>query len=65
MSNNIRKFRKEQGYTLKDIANKAEVSFSYLCHLEKVSRKNPSTNVMKKIASALNKSIAETFFSEE
>ncbi|MBQ6991992.1 MAG: helix-turn-helix transcriptional regulator [Clostridia bacterium] len=65
MSNNIRKFRKEQGYTLKDIANKAAVSFSYLCHLEKGSRKNPSTNVMKKIASALNKTIAETFFSEE
>lgn len=65
MSNNIRKFRKEQGYTLKDIANKAGVSFSYLCHLEKGSRKNPSRNVMEKIASALNKTIAEIFFSEE
>ncbi|MBE5820651.1 MAG: helix-turn-helix transcriptional regulator [Clostridiales bacterium] len=64
-NNNVRRFRQEQGYTLKKFADKAGVSFSYLCHLEKGSRKNPSRDVMKKIASALNKSIAETFFSEE
>lgn len=63
--NNIRRFRQEQGYTLEDFADKAGVSFSYLCHLERGSRKNPSRDVMKKIASALNKTIAETFFSKE
>ena len=65
MSNNVRKFRKEKGYTLLEFADKTGVSVGYLCHLEKGSRKNPSMNVMKKIASALNKTIAETFFSEE
>lgn len=63
--NNIRRFRQEQGYTLVDFADKIGVSFSYLCHLERGSRRNPSRDVMKKIASALNKTIAETFFSEE
>lgn len=63
MSNNIKKFRKEQGYTLIELANKVGISSGYLCHLENGSRKNPSINIMEKIAVALNKSIAEIFFS--
>lgn len=63
MSNNIKKFRKEQGYTLIELANKVGISSGYLCHLENGSRKNPSINTMEKIAVALNKSIAEIFFS--
>lgn len=64
MSNNIKKFRKEQGYTLIELANKVGISSGYLCHLEKGSRKNPSINIMEKIALVLNKSIAEIFFTE-
>ncbi|MBE5806484.1 MAG: helix-turn-helix transcriptional regulator [Clostridiales bacterium] len=63
-ANNVRKFRKEQGYTLVEFADKAGVSLGYVCHLERGTRKNPSRDVMKKIASALNKTIAETFFDE-
>lgn len=63
MSNNIKKLRTEQGYTLIELANKVGISSGYLCHLENGSRKNPSINTMEKIAVALNKSIAEIFFS--
>lgn len=63
MSNNIKKLRTEQGYTLIELANKVGISSGYLCHLENGSRKNPSINTMEKIAGALNKSIAEIFFS--
>lgn len=63
MSNNIKKLRTEQGYTLMELANKVGISSGYLCHLENGSRKNPSINTMEKIAVALNKSIAEIFFS--
>lgn len=64
MSNNIKKFRTEQGYTLIELANKVGISSGYLCHLENGSRKNPSINIMEKIAVVLNKSIAEIFFAE-
>lgn len=63
MSNNIKKLRIEKGYTLIELANKVGISSGYLCHLENGSRKNPSINTMEKIAGALNKSIAEIFFS--
>lgn len=53
MSNNIKKFRKEQGYTLIELANKVGISSGYLCHLENGSRKNPSINIMEKIALVL------------
>ena len=61
--NKIKKYREEQGITMKEIAQKCSVSTSYICHLEKGRRANPSTEVMEKIAKALNKTIAEIFFS--
>lgn len=60
--NKIRKYRKENGMTQKDLADKSGISIGYLSHLEKGSRYNPSTEVMENIASALNKSIPEIFF---
>lgn len=64
-NNQVKKIREEKGITLVKLSEISGVSVGYLCHLEKGSRKNPSRDVMKKIASALNKTIAETFFSEE
>lgn len=63
--NSIRKYRKEKGLNLEEMSQKIGISVGYLCHLEKGSRSNPSTEVMKKIAKALGRSIAEVFFEEE
>ena len=61
--NKIKKYRIKKGLTLKELADKSGISTGYLCHLEKGSRYNPSTEVMENIASALDKSIPEIFFS--
>ena len=61
--NEIKKYRKQKGLTLKEVAEKSGISVGYLCHLEKGTRDNPSTEVMENIAIVLNKSIAEIFFS--
>ena len=52
------------GLTLEDISNITGLSVGYLSHLELGTRKNPSTEVMDKIAFALKKSISEIFFSD-
>ena len=58
----IAKVRKEKGMTLLELSNKSGVSIGYLCHLEKGSRKNPSLEIMDKIAAAIGKTISEIFF---
>lgn len=60
--NKIEKIRKEKGITLQKLAELSNISAGYLCHLEKGSRNNPSLEVMKRIAKALNKSVTEVFF---
>lgn len=39
--NEIRKYRKEIGMNLEEMAKKVGISTGYLCHLEKGTRKNP------------------------
>lgn len=63
--NNIRKYRKEQQIPLEKLAKDVSISAGYLCHLERGTRKNPSIDLIKSISKALNKSVAEVFFSEE
>lgn len=63
--NKIKKYRKEQEMTLEELARKIGISIGYLCHLEKGTRNNPSTKIMEKIATGLEKSITEIFFDEE
>lgn len=63
-NNQLRKIREEKGMTLEELSNLSGVSVGYLCHLERGSRKNPSMEVMEKIAKALHRSIAETFFKD-
>ncbi|MFR8116929.1 MAG: helix-turn-helix domain-containing protein [Clostridia bacterium] len=60
--NKMRKIRMEKGMTLKEVAEKTGISVGYLCHLEIGTRKNPSTEIMDKIAIALNRSIGDIFF---
>ena len=51
-SNKIKKIRKERGMTLDKLAELADVSSGYLCHLEKGSRKNPSIEIIYLLLSA-------------
>lgn len=60
--NKIREYRKEKGMNLEELAIKSEISPGYLCHLEKGTRKNPSIQVMEKIAKVLGRDIADIFF---
>lgn len=61
-TNKIREYRKERGMTLKELSKKIGISTGYLCHLERGTRKNPSMEIMEKIANTLNKPVAEIFF---
>lgn len=62
--NKIKETRKIQGLTLMELAKITGISAGYICHLEKGTRKNPSVQMMEKIALALNKSVYEVFFDE-
>lgn len=64
MNNKIKKYRKSQNMTLRDLSDRTGISAGYLSHLERGSRDNPSKEVMEKIAFALNSSIPEIFFSK-
>lgn len=60
--NKIRKYRKEIGMNLEEMAKKVGISTGYLCHLERGTRENPSTKIMEEIAKILGKTITEIFF---
>ena len=61
MNNRIKYYREQKGLTLLELANLCNISTGYLSHLENGSRKNPSFNVMSKIANVLNKKITDIF----
>ncbi len=52
--NSLRQVRLNLGYTLREVAEKSNISEGYLCHLENGSKSNPSKTVMDSIAKALN-----------
>ena len=58
----LKKIREKRGLTIEKLAELANISAGYLCHLENGSRNNPSIAVMKNIAKALGVDIAEIFF---
>lgn len=60
--NQIRRIRKQKEMTIQQLADLAGISAGYICHLEKGTRKNPSIEVMEKIANALDETITEIFF---
>lgn len=60
-TNNIKERRKELKLTQYDLASITGLSYSYISHLEKGVRINPSYSAMKKIANAFNCEISDIF----
>ena len=53
----IKNLRLQKGYSINRLAEKAHISKSYLCHLEKGLNSNPSLKMLDKIASSLHTTI--------
>lgn len=54
LGENIRKFRRERGMTLEALAIEVGVAYSYMGGIER-GQKNPTLDVVERIANALNK----------
>lgn len=52
----IRKLREERGWTKRDLAKAAKISYGYLWRLE-AARQDPTLTVLEKIAKALRVSV--------
>lgn len=50
----VAKIRKRRGYTLSKLAERTNISKSYLSNIERNLNQNPSLQIMLKIADALN-----------
>jgi XRE family transcriptional regulator of biofilm formation len=50
----IAKFRKQRGYNLSELAELANISKSYLSNIERNLNKNPSLEIIIRVATALN-----------
>jgi transcriptional regulator with XRE-family HTH domain len=55
----IQRLRDEKGMTQRDLAAAAKVTPGYIAQLEVGLRKNPSLDVLKKIAKALGATVSE------
>lgn len=60
--NNLKRIRTSKNLTIKELSDLSGVSMGYICHLEKGTRKNPSRDVMEKIAKVLEEPIIKIFF---
>jgi putative transcriptional regulator len=61
---NLKIARIEKGYKQYELARKAGVSRYYLNALENGRAKNPSVQIMKNLAAALDTTVEELFFKE-
>lgn len=61
-TNNLKKIRKSKNLTIQELSELSGVSMGYISHLENGSRRNPSREVMEKIAEVLEESIVKIFF---
>lgn len=61
METKIKEFRREQNLTQAELSVKSNVSRSIIAQLESGTREVITTDTMKKIAKALNKSVEEIF----
>lgn len=55
----IQRLREERDMTQRDLAAKAKVTPGYIAQLEMGSKKNPSLDVLKKLAKALGVPVTE------
>lgn len=58
IGNNISRLRKSRGYSLTELAHLSKISKSYLSNIERNINKNPSLEVMIKIAAVLKVDIS-------
>ena len=56
----LKRLRKEKGFTLEELAEKAEISTSYLSHIERGTRQAPLTT-LESLAQILGASLYELF----
>ena len=56
----IKFLRKSKGWSQEDLALEANVNKNYICDLEN-GRRNPSLDILERIAKALNISLSELF----
>jgi transcriptional regulator with XRE-family HTH domain len=59
LSRVIQTLREAKGLTQRDLAAKAKVTAAYVAQLEMGARKNPSLEVLQRIAKALGVTVAE------
>lgn len=57
--NKIKRLRKQKKLKQGELARNSGISQTYLCELENGRKTNPSTDVLIRIANALNVNIAE------
>ena len=55
----IRTLREARGLTQRDLADKAKVTGAYVAQLETGTKKNPSLDVLKRLARALGVPVTE------
>ena len=55
----IRRLRETKGLTQRDLADKAKVTGAYVAQLETGAKRNPSLDVLKRLARALGVPVAE------
>ncbi|WP_435922296.1 helix-turn-helix domain-containing protein [Paenibacillus sp. DYY-L-2] len=60
----IQKIRQDRGYSLSELADKADVAKSYLSNVERGIQSNPSISFIEKIADALNVSIHSLLYGD-
>lgn len=56
----IRYLRKQIGWSQEDLALEANINKNYICDLEN-GRRNPSLDILERIATAFNVSLSELF----
>jgi transcriptional regulator with XRE-family HTH domain len=59
MSQQIKKLREASGLTQVELADKVGVAQAYVSALENGARKNPSLDLLRKLAKALKTDVAE------
>lgn len=61
MNTKLKELRELRGLSIYELEDISDVSSSYINNLENGYKKNPSLKTMKKLAKALNVSVAELF----
>ena len=65
ISNKLKEYRKSNKISQRQLAKESGVSFAYIQQLEKEEKKNPSIDILNKLASALKIDVADLIFADE